>query len=212
MKKKKILIILLCMFVLTGCTKILKDDENKVVKNNLTGQNITETYVDYINFAVAEYYELDEEGEQTETLSSYTCANAPRTGTFTTTQTVDQFNSIVTGWYDSPLITNLTGPGSVIASTRFPILPGTDSSNEDSITYRVYANSTTSHRFKFWAWIDSSYEFTSQGTTVTDPLQDAKITISWSDASIVKQVTETTNDAEPDVVHPEHDPEEAPTE
>ena len=45
MKKKKLVIILLCMFVLTGCTKILKDEDNKIVKNKETGQNITENII-----------------------------------------------------------------------------------------------------------------------------------------------------------------------
>lgn len=45
MKKNKIKILLiLCavMFSLTGCTKILKNDEKKVVQNNLTGQSLVE--------------------------------------------------------------------------------------------------------------------------------------------------------------------------
>ena len=29
------------MLVLTGCTTTLKDEDNKIVKNELTGQNIT---------------------------------------------------------------------------------------------------------------------------------------------------------------------------
>ena len=33
MKKRKIAILLLCLFLLTGCTKMLKDGDNKVVKN-----------------------------------------------------------------------------------------------------------------------------------------------------------------------------------
>ncbi len=45
MKKKNLIVILLCMFVLTGCTKILKDEDNKVVRNEETGQNITENII-----------------------------------------------------------------------------------------------------------------------------------------------------------------------
>lgn len=40
--KKKILIIILCVFLLTGCTKQLQDKDKKVVKNEATGQSITE--------------------------------------------------------------------------------------------------------------------------------------------------------------------------
>ena len=45
MKNKKIIMIILCIFMLTGCTKILKDSEKKVVKNLETGQAITENII-----------------------------------------------------------------------------------------------------------------------------------------------------------------------
>ena len=45
MKNKKIIMKILCIFMLTGCTKILKDSEKKVVKNPETGQAITENII-----------------------------------------------------------------------------------------------------------------------------------------------------------------------
>lgn len=43
MKKKKIAILLIIMLIsLTGCTKILKNDENKAVQNKTTGQSLVE--------------------------------------------------------------------------------------------------------------------------------------------------------------------------
>lgn len=45
MKNKKIIMIILCIFMLTGCTKILKDSEKKVVKNPEIGQAITENII-----------------------------------------------------------------------------------------------------------------------------------------------------------------------
>lgn len=45
MQNKKIIMIILCIFMLTGCTKILKDSEKKVVKNPETGQAITENII-----------------------------------------------------------------------------------------------------------------------------------------------------------------------
>ena len=44
-KLKKILTLLLCISLLTGCTKILKDEDNKVVKNKITGQTLTENII-----------------------------------------------------------------------------------------------------------------------------------------------------------------------
>ena len=42
---KKILIILSCVLLLTGCTKNLKDEDNKVITNEKTGQSITENII-----------------------------------------------------------------------------------------------------------------------------------------------------------------------
>lgn len=47
MKKKttKIVLILICIFLLSGCTKTLKDKDNKAVVNESTGQSITENII-----------------------------------------------------------------------------------------------------------------------------------------------------------------------
>ena len=42
---KKILLILLCILLLTGCTKTLKDSDKQVVRNEKTGQSITENII-----------------------------------------------------------------------------------------------------------------------------------------------------------------------
>ena len=44
-KSKKIILIILTIFLLTGCTKTLKDKNNKVVINKETGQSITENII-----------------------------------------------------------------------------------------------------------------------------------------------------------------------
>ena len=63
MKKRKILVLLLCLFCLTGCTKMLKDEENKVVKNEKTGQTITENVIckptDESTLKIYQEYEVD---------------------------------------------------------------------------------------------------------------------------------------------------------
>ena len=47
MKKnnKRLILLLIGLFMLTGCTKTLKDDEKKVVTNEKTGQSITENII-----------------------------------------------------------------------------------------------------------------------------------------------------------------------
>lgn len=44
-KLKKILIIVCCIFLLSGCTKTLKNEDNQIVKNEKTGQSITENII-----------------------------------------------------------------------------------------------------------------------------------------------------------------------
>ena len=43
--KKKIIILATCMFLLSGCTKTLKDEDKNIVKNESTGQSITENII-----------------------------------------------------------------------------------------------------------------------------------------------------------------------
>lgn len=201
----------------------------KLQITNKSGTNITATtttvndengkklsYAEYINFAVV---------DTANTNTGTTCANAKRAGKFTSTQTKAEFGTgtAVSGWYNSPMITVLSGTGTDESdSTRYPILSTNDSvlgtKDESSMTFDVPAaatcyesNETTTattyktrqdcvkagkkwltrveHTFKFWAWLDSSYKFTNTGDAVTDPMQDAKITISWSESSGIKQIT-----------------------
>ena len=44
-KKRKIVLLLLCLFLLSGCTKTLKDEDKNVVTNKETGQSITENII-----------------------------------------------------------------------------------------------------------------------------------------------------------------------
>ena len=44
-KRKKIIVSLLCLFLLSGCTKTLKDEDKNVVTNKETGQSITENII-----------------------------------------------------------------------------------------------------------------------------------------------------------------------
>ena len=63
MKKTKILVLILCLFLLTGCSKMLKDKDNKVVRNEETGQTITENVIckptDESTLKIYEEYEVD---------------------------------------------------------------------------------------------------------------------------------------------------------
>ena len=63
MKKIKITVLLLSLFLLTGCTKMLKDKDNQIVKNEKTGQSITENVIcrptDEETLNIYKEYEID---------------------------------------------------------------------------------------------------------------------------------------------------------
>ena len=63
MKKRKLLVLLLCLSLLTGCTKMLKNSDNQVVKNEITGQTITENVIckptDKSTLKIYEEYEVN---------------------------------------------------------------------------------------------------------------------------------------------------------
>ena len=65
MKKRKIAILLLCLFLLTGCTKMLKNEDNQIVRNEKTGQTVTENVIcrptDKDTLKIYEDYEVDME-------------------------------------------------------------------------------------------------------------------------------------------------------
>ena len=84
------------------------------------------------------------------------------------------------GWYDSPSLTLDTTAG-------FPDL-------YTSVSFKAKENAVTNHTYKVTVWIDENYTTVNVGDTVTvDKLQDATITVSWSDNSTVEQVDSTAD-------------------
>lgn len=57
----------------------------------------------------------------------------------------------------------------------------------NGITFKAPPRKTTYQYFRIYAWLDETYSTTTVGTTVTDPLQNAKIEITWSDQSFIQQ-------------------------
>lgn len=143
---------------------------------NSAGTNITSTYAQYIHYAVAE--------------TDGSCTSPIASGIFTNQQTTNVNNdgAAVTGWYNSPIITNLNG--------TFPKITSEDAASVsfDAPAYNggtmgnVSGNKAT-HTYKVWAWLGNEYAATNTGDTVSDPLQDATIKVSWSETSEVIQVT-----------------------
>jgi hypothetical protein len=141
------------------------------IPNNTDPQDKKTKYAHFINYAVAP------------ASSSETCVTAARSGHFTDSVTTipnqqgGANTTTVAGWYNSDIITELNG--------TFPVLTTTD---PKSMSFNANAGQVTEYEYKFWIWIDSSYAFQNTGNSVTDPLQDAEIKVSWSETSEVIQV------------------------
>ena len=53
----------------------------------------------------------------------------------------------------------------------------------------------TNRYFRVYVWIDAGYQYTNAGTNMADPMNNAIIEVTWSEDSIVQQVTGSVNRA-----------------
>ena len=76
----------------------------------------------------------------------------------------------------------------VVAATskaNFPDQTYTDI--DTTITFEVPQSTTAIKTYDLYVWLDSSYEYTNVGETVSDPAQDLLISVKWSEASALTQ-------------------------
>ena len=141
---------------------------------NITDKDVTNKlpekikYADFINYAVTE--------------NGGDCDQPIVSGTFSAN---DQIGT--TGWYNSEYITLVDNTQPI----NFPILTTGDAGTYNgTVSFEAAPYVTTEHTYKVCVWIDSNYTFTNVGDTISDPLQEARIEVSWSEESEVIQVTE----------------------
>ena len=63
----------------------------------------------------------------------------------------------------------------------------------NGITFRGESYTTSYQYFRVYVWVDGGYTSTIVGNVVSDPLQNAKIEITWSEESMVQQVSGESN-------------------
>ena len=94
---------------------------------------------------------------------------------------LDTETSVGSGWYDSPDLTLNDENG-------FPQL---SSGIDSGVSFNALPNSVTDYTYAVHVWIDSEYTTVNTGDVITvDKLQNATITVSWSENSTVEQVYE----------------------
>lgn len=98
-------------------------------------------------------------------------------------------NLIATGTFES---VSTAGAWSDLPSTTGTYLPrqyNTNTNTSSGVTFKALQYDTTHQYFRVYIWLDSTYTTTTVGNTVSDPLQDAKIEITWSTNSMIEQVS-----------------------
>lgn len=76
---------------------------------------------------------------------------------------------------------------SVTAATNVANFPNTTYSDIDVTTLTVAAGQTVDKTYRVYVWLDSSYDSTNTGTTVSDPMQNLSLSVKWSPASSLEQ-------------------------
>lgn len=94
------------------------------------------------------------------------------TGTFANVSTAG-------AWTDLP---NATG---VYLPRQYNLTTGETS----GVTFKALQNTTTHQYFRVYIWLDSTYTTTTVGNIISDPLQNAKIEVTWSTNSMIEQVS-----------------------
>lgn len=95
-----------------------------------------------------------------DTSTTATCASPTKSGTFTS-------------------VTHAT------LSSAFPNTTYTDIDTGE--TFIVSALSEISKTYRVYVWLDSTYEYTNTGSTISDPMQELQISVKWSPASTMNQ-------------------------
>lgn len=104
---------------------------------------------------------------------TFTNSELVATGNFSTVSTTGT-------WTDLP---NATG-------TYLPRQYDKSTGTVSGVTFKALPNSTTYQYFRVYIWLDETYTTTTIGNTISDPLQDAKIEITWSKNGKIEQVSQ----------------------
>lgn len=78
-------------------------------------------------------------------------------------------------------ITNMDSSNTITSTLSFVASAATTN------TQGVTTKATTTKKYKVFVWLDNSYAHTNIGNTVSDPMQDLKITVKWSTKSTLIQ-------------------------
>ena len=209
-----------------GCSYLYEYDGNKLVRTVFKDNKgdytsyLTVTGTDLINKKanieilldtaeiIGDQYILDiSYGEETlskiiETPLEF-CYTINADGTITIVEYTGSSKEIVIpGEYEGYTVSTI-GEWSDLPSTENTYLPrqfNTVDVTPYGVTFLGKPHTTSYQWFRVYVWIDEGYTFTNTGTDITDPLQNAKIEVTWSTNSMLEQVSSIISGGEEDVV------------
>ena len=159
----------------------------------VSGRTLSSTALSHLHWALVD----------TTSTTSKTCANPDYQGTFDKV-----IKTTVSGGGQQDVVTNtVLTPASVgstavtfditknISSFSTSMTESTRASNTLSFVATAGTTNaqgtttpvTTTRKYKVYVWLDSGYEHTNTGDTVSDPMQDLSLTIKWSTKSTLIQ-------------------------
>lgn len=153
----------------------------KVTKGG--SEALTSTALGHIHYAVVSI-QTSTSGVKQGTLTGSCDAplSADATGLFTnsTTSATGNFSTVSTSgaWTDLPTTSAQFLP------RQYNAITGAAS----GVTFKAPQYATTYQWYRVYVWIDETYTTTTIGNVVSDPLQNAKIELTWSENSMLQQV------------------------
>lgn len=161
----------------------------KVTKGG-TG-TLTAKDLSYIHYAVVSIDTTENaEGEAVKGNTVTGTCQSPLTAAANGATTAFTNNELVaTGTFENVSTTGAWSDLPNATSTYLPRQYDKSTGTTTGVTFKALPYDTTHQYFRVYIWLDSTYTTTTVGNTVSDPLQNAKIEITWSTNSKVEQVS-----------------------
>lgn len=184
----------------TGTLAIPSFKLSASVTKSVDDVDLTAKDLAYIHYAVASVgTQVVRTPGQDDVVKKLSTVNGSCSSPLTAAQYVDDEttlfetpNLIATGTFAdvvSPTPAGTTGTDLPLAQGVFlPRQYNLNTGEVSGVTFKAEAGVTSYQYFRVYIWIDEQYTTTTIGNTVSDPLQNAKIEITWSTNSMIEQV------------------------
>lgn len=99
--------------------------------------------------------------------------------------TLDSTNKAKLNWAIVDTSTSATCASPTARGNLSTVTTNTDI--DTTISFTATKEATTTKTYRLYVWLDSSYEYTNYGSSVSDPMQNLTINVGWSPDSMMVQ-------------------------